>query len=119
MKVILIDPKAKSITETNIGKSLQDIYKAMECEMIEAPLNYPNGDTMYCDEEAWLHFKEEEDAGFMFHDWNYPILGKSIIVGTNNEGDSVDCKSSVEDFKNVIWVSAFEMSVFGTEIGLI
>jgi hypothetical protein len=31
--------------------------------------------------------------------WGYPLVGNCIILGTDDEGDSTDCKSTVEELK--------------------
>jgi len=118
MKAILIDPQNKSVTEVTVGKGLAAIYKMLDCSMIEAPVNYPNGDVMYCGEEAWLTY-EETDTGFMFPEWSYAILGKALIVGTTPNGNDRDCKSKVSDFKNIIWKTETQMYLQGKRMGMV
>jgi hypothetical protein len=35
----------------------------------------------------------------MMRGWDYPILGNAVILGTDEEGNSVDAKSLIDDFK--------------------
>lgn len=117
---LLIDPQRKSIETTELENSLSGIYKLLDCTMIEAPVRFPNGDCMYCDEEAWLHYDEElKPAGFMFPDWRSPILGKALIVGSTPSGNDKDCKSKVDDFVNIKWVPFHIMRTYGQTIGII
>jgi len=119
MKAILIDPAKRTVSEVDIKKgSLKDIYKTLECSTFECPVSYPNGDTMYCDEEAWLTY-DEEDTGFMFPDWSYAFLGKALIIGCTKGGNDADCKSKISDFKNIIWKSETQMYLQGRKMGLI
>ena len=118
MKAILIDPIKKTIEEVEHTGDIDSIYKLLDCSMFETPIHYPNDDVMYCDESAWLHIKEPY-AGFEFPGWSYAILGKGLIVGTNNEGEDVDCKSSINDFKTIIWKSQEEMKRQGYNMGMI
>ena len=40
----------------------------------------------------------------MLPHWNYPIVGNAIILGTDEEGDSIDCKTNPSELlENVIW----------------
>ena len=127
MRALLIDPTngQQSIIEIQHDGTLQGIYKAMDCKMIEAPISYPNGDVLYCNEEAWTdyHLQKEEDelnmGGFMFPEWSYPILGKSLIVGIGEEGDTVDCKSDPADFRSIAWLDYNRMMAWGMKVGLV
>ena len=38
----------------------------------------------------------------MFDDWEYPLVGNAIILGTDDEGESVDCKSTVNSIQSRI-----------------
>lgn len=118
MKAILIDPQKKEITEVTIERGLNALYKTIGCNMVEAPVQYPNGDVMYCDEEAWLHY-EETMCGFMFPDWAYAILGKALIVGTTAGGNDRDCKSKVSDFSDIKWKTETQMYLQGLKMGVI
>jgi hypothetical protein len=123
MKVILIDPNTKTIQPLDVKwpeNHLKEIYKLLTCSMIECPIDYENGDTMYCDEEAWItaaRYRGRPLAGFMFPDWSYAILGKALIVGSNEEGEDVDCKSAPEDFSNIRWRNHEQMTNQGIEHG--
>ena len=120
IKVLLIDPFAKSITEHEIEEGLQAIYDILDCNMIEAPVTFPpSGDALYCDEEAWLHAGDSALAGFMFPDWSYAILGKALIVGTDEEdGVDIDCTMTVDDFDKIIWKESWEMEDQARQMGL-
>jgi hypothetical protein len=38
----------------------------------------------------------------MMDNWRYAIIGNGLILGTDNEGDSVDCLTTIEDIKSKI-----------------
>jgi len=118
MKALLIDPKTRTITSIDVNGKLEDYYKHLECSTIECPVIYPNNDALYCDEEGWLHYTEEM-CGFMFPEWSYAILGKGLIIGTDDMGNSKDCKSTSEDFANIIWRTEVQMYIQGRKNGLI
>ena len=118
MKALLIDPYERTIKEVKHAGDLKSLYELLDCSMVEAPIDYPNGDTLYCDEEGWV-YPREFLAGFMFPDWDYPILGKALIVGSDEDGRDVGCLSDVDDFKNIIWKNHNEMMKHGERIGML
>ena len=128
MKAILIDPTSgvRSVTVIDLKEGLQAIYDVLGCGNIEAPIIYPNDDAMYVDGEIWFTFSEKFDpedeikmGGFMFPGWSYPIFGKALIVGTDDEGDSADCRSEPADFWGIQWKNYDEMMNWGGRMGLV
>jgi len=118
MKVILIDPDQQTVAVCNHDGTLESLYALLDCNSIEAPIRYDNNDTLYCDEESWITPKEKL-SGFMFPNWSYPILGRGLIVGTDDEGEDIGCESSVDDFKDIIWCDHKTMTEHGMRIGML
>lgn len=120
MKAILIDPVTRTVTTVEHDGTLDSTYNLLGCSMIESPVRYENGDAMYCDEEAWLNVDENPLAGFKYPDYLYGILGKALIVGSNDEGEDDDCKSTVEEIaKDITWLDDAEMRKQGKEMRII
>lgn len=110
MRAILINPEDRTVTEIQIEGGLDSMYKAMDCEMVEAPISFDNADTLYCDEEGL--FKHQK-GGITMKDWCMPILGKMLIVGTDEEGCDVDAVSKVKDIqKDIIWVNEADAEIY-------
>jgi hypothetical protein len=104
MKVIKIDSANKTITQIELGVGLQPIYDAIgnECSCFSCPVELDNRDTIYADDEGLFHPFE---GGIMMPDWDYPIVGNCLIIGTDEEGDSIDCKTTVEEITPLIqWI---------------
>lgn len=102
MRAILINPEKKEITEMQIGDDYKEIYKVIDCECFSAPVIYDNNDTLYCDDEGLF---VPQKGGIIMTDWNYPILGKMLILGTDNDGNSTNAKSNIEFFTdNITWL---------------
>jgi hypothetical protein len=104
MKVIKIDSANKTITQIEMGKGLESIYEAIgnKCTCFTCPIELENGDVIYADDEGLFHPFE---GGIMMPNWNYPIVGNILIVGSDDEGDSVDAKTTVEEITPLIeWV---------------
>jgi len=102
MKAILINPENQTVERIEIGKGVEEIYKAIDCRMISAPVTYPNGDTMYCDDEGLF---VEQKGGILMPNWSYMIVGKILVLGCDEDtGESQDVITPVNFFrKNIIW----------------
>lgn len=100
MKVLLIDPATRTVTEIEIEKGSAAIYKAMNCERFECTVELPNGDVMYSDEEGKLN-REKLIGGFTYTSgWHDIIMNKALVIGTTRGGNSTSCKSKPEDILN-------------------
>ena len=98
MKGILIDPWTKSVTEVQIDKGLNPLYKAMDCSCITAPIILENNDTFFLDDEGL--FKENSVWFCLGHrGYEFRFVGKAVVLGGDEEGDSVDAKSSIDDIR--------------------
>jgi hypothetical protein len=97
MKILKIDVVAKTVTEIEIENNLADIYSAIGngCNLFCVPVTFDNGDALYADDEALL--QENVQGAFIMDDWESPIVGNALIVGTDSEGDSISCKTTVND----------------------
>ena len=109
MKVLLIDPATRSVTEIEINNNSDAIYKAMDCSMFECPVEFPNRDVMYCDEEGKLN-RDKLIGGFTFPEaWNDIIMNKALVVGTTPNGNSTSCKTKIADvlkaWGGIAWVT--------------
>ena len=73
--------------------------------MIEMPVEFSNGDTMVCDEEARL-FKDHAVGGFLLDDFHFPIINNAIIVGKFDDDDNLlDALTTPEDItKQIKWI---------------
>lgn len=103
MKVIKINVEDKTITEIEIDGSLNSIYEAIGngCTTFTSPIYYDNDDAMYCDDESLLRPSTIQGA-FIYPNWNYPIVSNAIIIGTDSEGGSISCKSTINMIKKDI-----------------
>lgn len=99
-KAILINVEAQTVTETTIGH-YSEIYKAIGngCSLFQCPVEFENGDTLYVDEEGLYH---DHKGCFIMEGWRYPLVGNAIILGSDEEGESVDCQSTIESIKSQI-----------------
>jgi len=103
MKALLIDVVNQTITEVQIEHT-KEIYNLIGngCHTFCAPVDFPNGDTLFTDDEALL--ANEVHGCFSMEGWAYPIVGNAVILGSTFDGDVDDCKSRPEDIlEKLIW----------------
>lgn len=103
MKAIKIDVANQTISQVSI-QDYTEIYNQIGngCNLFCCPIQYPNNDVLYCDDEALL--RDDLQGCFSFPDFNYPIVGNAIILGSDDEGDSQDAKTEIFELQNkIIW----------------
>lgn len=106
MKAILINPFEQSVTEVDYSGDYNQIYEFIEAQMFDvARISHDDG--IFVDDEGLLnsptHFFEHSD-------YHSPLAGKGLIVGCNSEGESVDCKTTVDEVKaKVTFSNIFQM----------
>ena len=99
-KAILIDVQAQTITETQIGH-YSDIYAKIGsgCHTFACPVEFDNGDSLYIDDEGLYH---DPKGCFVMKGWAVPVVGNAIILGSDEEGESVDCQSTIEAIQSQV-----------------
>jgi hypothetical protein len=55
---------------------------------------------LYVDDEGLLH--DDIHGCFILDGWITPCVGNAIILGTNDDGESIDCKSTLEELQKQI-----------------
>lgn len=102
-KVIKIDVVTKSVYHVELGKDYQEIYGQIGngCTTFCCPLNFENEDFMFADDESLLRM-EDIIGGFYMSHWNTPIIGNALIIGSDDEGNSVDAKTTIEEIQSQI-----------------
>lgn len=134
---ILIDPVKKLLKEVRVRKNdINDIYQTLSvslrasnkitgdvdvfhypCNVFCCPISFANNDALYSNDEGWLKERPEYQAGFTIGSgWAYPLLGRSLILGTDDEGGSNDAKSDIFELKNEItWFDHKQMRLYNPE----
>jgi hypothetical protein len=98
MRAILINPMQESVRHISYDGDYRSIYRIIGCTTFEAVYPFDNGDTLWIDEEGLL--KESNYAFNLKADnpkFNQTIMGSALILGTDAEGESIECKSKVLD----------------------
>jgi len=102
-KAIKINVETKKLEYITLGDDYKEIYGAIGngCDTFCVPINFENNDGMFADDESLLR-ENDIKGGFIMDDWHSPIVGNAIILGTDDEGNSVDCLTKIEDIESQI-----------------
>jgi len=116
-KAIKIDVENKTITEVLIDNGIDAIYKEIGngCTIFCCPYEFPNNDAIYSDDDILMRI-DDIKGGFMFKEWHYPLINNAIILGTDEEGDSVDCKTSINDLSKLIFLDEISCKDYATNV---
>ena len=114
MRAILIDPKAKQIMQIDYNGDYKTIYEHMSFLNSEGITHKPRAfdvvripvgnDGIFVDDEG-LYLPKEDKHWFTYrynaHEMhqNIPLVNRSIVIGCDENGDSVDCDSTVDSIK--------------------
>lgn len=104
VKVIFINASTREIKEVNLeGSVLKETYKLIgnDCSLVQTGAYFTGNDALMVDEEGY--FKEGLD-GFCIRDKGV-FYGNAVIWGCDEEGESADCETSIQDIEsNIIWI---------------
>lgn len=104
LKAFLIDPYAMTVTETTYSGDYNDIYEKIDCEIFACVTFNDDEDTIYIDDEGLVNGKEQ--AFFRIINTpqgnTYPLVGKGLVLGTDEEGATVEPKITLEKLKKQI-----------------
>jgi hypothetical protein len=109
MNAYLIDPFTRTITEVNHNGDYREIYKLIGADCFDVVYLNRANDCCYIDDEGLY---VEDQKFFLYHGFGQPLAGKGLVLGTNDEGDSVSPKITIEEVKkNVVWVDFMPQSM--------
>ncbi len=103
MKALFIDPIDQTIRTLSYDGDYKSIYRILDCRTFECVYPFNNEDTVFIDEEGLL-----KESNFAFDIlgsnelWNRTYLGSAMILGADDEGESIECKSKLDDIKSII-----------------
>lgn len=105
MKAFLIDPEKKIVSIVDYDGDYTNIQKMIEAKYFTTVRINSDHDTVFVDDEGLYTDK----ASFMLRLKSYPSLstplkGKGLVLGVNDEGDSIEPIMSYEKLKSmIIW----------------
>lgn len=95
MKAFFINPSIQNITTVDYDGDWRKINRMIDAIRgnFDVVRLYENGDAAFVDDEGLY----VEDQHFWIHrNYPTPLAGKSLLLGTDDEGDSVEPKTSFE-----------------------
>jgi len=95
----LIDPVTRTVKEVTYNGDYNQIYTLTDCDTFTCVMFNEHSDTIFVDDEGL--FKSDQQ---FFHVQGYPqpLAGKGLILGTNDEGESVSPVIGYEDFCKLV-----------------
>ena len=112
VKGLLIDPKEKTITEVQHDTAdYKEIYKLIDCEPSPFTIVHigDGRDVIFVDDEGLF-----KDPRYFFTIAGYPqpIAGKGLVLGGNEEGETISAEITLEDLKKVIGFTELSLKGF-------
>ena len=113
MRAILIDPKAKQVMQIAYSGDYRHIYehlsfinsfgnshKVRAFDVVRTPTG---GDGIYVDDEGLYAPAEDKHwYNIKYNDQDMMLVNRSLVIGCDDEGNSKDCVSTVEDIRSRI-----------------
>ena len=99
---ILIDPYTKSLSLVGLDTSdYKNIYKLIDCSTFDVigGLNDHN-DAIYIDDEGLL--TQTDATRYFTIDGRQPIAGKGLVVGTDDEGNTIAPHTTIAELEGRI-----------------
>lgn len=116
MKALLINTEKKSIEKITIN-DWREIAPAIGngCSIFACPVTLPNGDTFYIDDEGLYN---DAKCGLIMKDWAYPIVGNVVVLSTDEDGDSADAVSNINElYGQVCFLNEFQIANYKSKFG--
>jgi hypothetical protein len=92
MRGILIDPFTRTVSEIETSGKLAEIYELLGVELITA-VSLGETQSLFLDDEGLMVPKENQE----YWNWkgsNQPYAGRGLIIGLDNDGNSIDATMS-------------------------
>jgi len=86
MRAILIDPFNKTVTEVETPAELHDIYKLIQCTIIDA-VNVDERHCIYVDDNGLTY--DEPLPVFRWQSYHQPLAGRALLLGFDQRGENV------------------------------
>lgn len=103
MLALLIDPFTRTITEVEYSGNYQQIYDLIDCQTYDCARINKHGDAIFVDDEGLI--SEKPQAFFLHKDYPQPLAGKGLVLGCDDEGESVAPHTTLDEVTAAVqWV---------------
>lgn len=97
-KAILIDSTNNEIREVEIGDDYREISKTIGCDLFTV-VHIGGINDVYVDDEGLLTLTRDSRF-FHLKPYPEPLAGNGLILGCNDEGESISTDLSIEDVRS-------------------
>ena len=116
MKAFHINAEARTITEVEVSKGYTNIYPFLSTSLKKVDcftcVGIEQDDSIYVDDEGLLTIQFDTPF-FLYDGYPQPLSGNGLVVGTDEEGESVDPKNTLEDIKGKVkWMTLLQAQVW-------
>lgn len=103
-KAILINPQNKAIYEVQVGDGIEDVYKFIGCDCFTCVALKDNySEVLYLDDNGFLY----PNHYFFIEGYPKELAGKALILGGNEEGETISTNYTVEEIRQKVTFSPF------------
>jgi hypothetical protein len=101
MRLIKVDPQNQTLEYVESTGTLDDMYRLLNCRMIDVCARQRNGDALTVDDEAL--FLEPQPAAFSYNGFGR-IHGVALLTGCDDEGQTVEPLTTLEEaHQHITW----------------
>lgn len=110
---VLVDPYKEEVTDITYDASdYKNIYPLLHCSCFTV-VHLDDEDDMLVDDEGLLTVKPDTKF-FRYKDYPQPIAGYGLIVGTDDEGETISSRHDADYYRSKFQFMDVEMvQVFG------
>jgi hypothetical protein len=115
MKAYLINPLDRTITTVDYDGNYKSIHKLCDFDTFDVVGLTDDGDTLFVDDEGLIKGPVYQFFGIR----GYPALlaGKALILGTDEDGNSIEPKHDITFYKaRLCWIERLMGTVFGVTL---
>lgn len=94
----LIDPHKKQIKQVNYNGDFQSIYMHIKAGMFGVVSLY-QGESLFIDD---MGLEKQNQSFFIHKNYPTPIAGTSLLLGTDENGESIASSKTIEELQNDI-----------------
>lgn len=95
----LIDPAARTVTQVEYTGDYTNIYTHIDADCFDIVRVYRNGDGIFVDDEGLL---KPQEHFFLHRNYPNPLAGKGLMLGCDEEGESIAPQTSIETLREDI-----------------
>jgi hypothetical protein len=106
MRAILINPFAKTVSEVEFDGNWRSISAWLDCEIFTI-IRLARYETLFIDDEGLLTDKPQ--AFFAWQGYPQPLAGRGLILGEDDEGETVATDLTIDEVRARVTFPAVEV----------